>query len=127
MLLVSQSSRNQRKSILSFVPKIGLSIVDYGRLDEIDNFYIDCQNVRDYYRDSYNKLPRPQVFKKHYGKCVGNRFKDNRSSQMLQPVIWQGEKQPVIYPVNYGRNLVYNEGIQLGGRYDPASCIKYKR
>lgn len=127
MVLVSRNSRNQRKNIMNFVPKIGLSVVDYGRLYEIDNFYIDCQNFRDYYRDPYSKLPRPIIFKKHYGKCGGNRCKDKSTELLMTPPRWQGERQPVIYPIDYGRHLTLNEGIRLGGVHDPATCIKYKR
>ncbi|KAI8124608.1 hypothetical protein CVS40_4911 [Lucilia cuprina] len=128
MLLVSESSRNQRKSIMNFAPKIGLAIVDYGRLQEIDNFYLDCQNFRDYYRDPYNKLPRPQAFKRHYGKCGGgNRYPDKCSEQLMQPPRWVAERQPVIYPLNYRSHMVLDEGIRLGGLYNSDACTKYKR
>ncbi|XP_075147065.1 uncharacterized protein LOC142221286 [Haematobia irritans] len=125
MLLVSRNSRNQRQSLRGFVPRIGLSVVDYGRVDEIDTFYTDCQNFRDYYRDPYNKLPRPVVFQKHYGKC-GLRTRDGSDLLML-PIEWVRETQPVLYPLNYGRQLHLTDGIQLGGYYDFNPCIKYKR
>ncbi|XP_065370743.1 uncharacterized protein LOC135962775 [Calliphora vicina] len=127
MLLVSQSSRNQRKSIMNFAPRIGLAVVDYGRSQEIDNFYLDCQNFRDYYRDPYNKLPRPVVFKRHYGKCGSNRNPDKSSEQLLLPTRWVADRQPVTFPLNYSRHMSLDEGIRLGGLYDSASCIKYKR
>lgn len=126
MLLVSRSSRNQRQSIRGFAPRIGLSVVDYGRVEEIDTFYMDCQNFRDYYRDPYNKLPRPTVFKKHYGKC-GLRSRDKCSELLMLPVQWRCETQPVMYAVDYGRHLHLDEGIQLSGLHDKTSCIKYKR
>ena len=126
MLLVSRSSSNQRKSIMNFAPRIGLSVVDYGRSAEIDNFYISCQNFRDYYRDPYNKLPRPIEFKRFFGKC-GNRCPDRNTELLMKPTQCVREKQPIIYPLNYGRNLTLDEGIRLGGQYDPGSCIKYKR
>lgn len=126
MLQVAKSSQNQRKSLRGFAPEVGLSIVDYGRLYDIDQFYIDCQHFRDYYRDPYNKLPRPSEFKRHHGKC-GLRTRDKCSELLMLPVNWVRETPPVIYPLNYGRQLSLNEGIKLTGQYDWTSCIKYKR
>ncbi|XP_013107150.1 uncharacterized protein LOC106086871 [Stomoxys calcitrans] len=126
MLLVSRSSRNQRQSLKGFVPRIGLSVVDYGRVEEIDSFYMDCQNFRDYYRDPYNKLHRPPVFQQYNGKC-GRRARDKCSELLLLPTQWVREAQPVLYPVDYGRQLHLNDGIKLSGFYDYTSCIKYKR
>lgn len=126
MLLVSKSSRNQRKSILNFAPKIGLSVVDYGRLDEIDTFYQECQNFRDYYRDPYNKLHRPLEFQKHHGKC-GIKVRDKNTELLMLPVTWVRENVPVVYHIDYDRDVHLDEGIKLGGFYDLASCIKYKR
>ncbi|XP_039959511.1 uncharacterized protein LOC120774160 [Bactrocera tryoni] len=126
MLIVSRSSRNSRKSIMNFAPKIGLTMVNYAKLDNIDNFYLDCQEFRDYYRDPYNKISRPEAFKKHYGKC-GRREIDKNTVSLSLPPTWVHEKQPVVYPLKYDRKLRLNEGIILGGQYDRISCIKYKR
>lgn len=126
MLLVSQSSRNQRKTIMNFVPRIGLAIVDYGRLQEIDNFYLDCQNFRDYYRDPYNKLPRPLAFKKHYGKYGKHYSAHQTIEQLMLPTQWITERQPPLYPLNNSRHMSLNKGIHLGGVYNAAPCIKYK-
>lgn len=126
MLVVSQSSRNQRKTLTNFVPKIGLSIADYSRLNEIDNFYLDCQNFRDYYRDAYNKLQRPKAFKRHFGKC-GRRFLDKRSEVLLHPVSWVREKQPIVYPLNHRKDFVVGAEIFLGGQHYSGACNKYKR
>lgn len=126
MLIVSRSSRNSRKFIMNFAPKIGLTMVNYDKLQEIDNFYLDCQNFRDYYRDPYNKLSRPEVFKKHYGKC-GRKEIDKNTGLLSLPPMWIREKQPVVYPIKYYRELRPDECIILGGKYDHTSCIKYKR
>ncbi|XP_053964031.1 uncharacterized protein LOC129251645 [Anastrepha obliqua] len=122
MLTVSKSSRNQRKSILNFAPKMDL--VNYSKSDNIDNFYLECQNFRDYYRDPYCKLSKPEAFKVPYGKC-GRQI--DRNSVLSLPVTWVREYHPVIYALQYGRELHLDEGISLGGQYDPTSCIKYKR
>uniref|UniRef100_A0A1A9VEU4 Uncharacterized protein n=1 Tax=Glossina austeni TaxID=7395 RepID=A0A1A9VEU4_GLOAU len=126
MLVVARSSQNQRKAIMNFAPRIGLAVVDYARLDEIDRFYIDCQNFRDYYRDPYYQLHLPIAFKKHYGKC-GHRPTDKCIQLFMKPTEWVRERQPVVYPIEYGRELNLDEGIKLGGLYDVTSCIKYKR
>lgn len=126
MLAVARSSQHQRKSIRGFAPRIGLTVVDYKRLDDIDDFYIESQNFRDYYRDPYNKLNRPVTYSKHYGTC-GRHMIDKCSPLLMQPITWVQESKPIICSVKYGRNLNLDEGIQLGGRYDITSCIKYKR
>ncbi|XP_004529153.1 uncharacterized protein LOC101448809 [Ceratitis capitata] len=126
MLAVSASSRNSRRSMLNFAPKIGLTMVNYAKLDNIDNFYLDCQNFRDYYRDPYNKLLRPEAFKQHYGKC-GRKATDKNTVLLSLPVTWVREKQPVVYPVIYERDLRLDKGINQRGQYDHTSCIKYKR
>ncbi|KAM7363674.1 uncharacterized protein ACRADG_000484 [Cochliomyia hominivorax] len=126
MLLVSRSSRNQRKSISNFAPKIGLSIVDYGRSQEIDNFYLECQNFRDYYRDPYNKLPRPIEFMRHYGKC-GRQYADKFTENLINPPIWVTEKQPLLYPLfNSTKHMTLDKGMHLGGIYDANPCTRYK-
>lgn len=126
MLVVARSSQHQRKSIRGFAPRIGLSVVDYKRLDDIDDFYVESQNFRDYYRDPYNKLNRPVVYMKHYGTC-GRHYIDKCSQLLMQPIIWVKESKPIICPVKYSRGLNLDDGIQLAGRYDTTPCIKYKR
>ncbi|XP_068140708.1 unconventional myosin-Vb [Drosophila tropicalis] len=69
MLQVSKSSQVQRRAILGFAPRIGLKVVDYGDLDRIDNFYLESQKYRDYYRDPNNQIKKPQRFTIHQGKC----------------------------------------------------------
>ncbi|XP_017470033.1 PREDICTED: uncharacterized protein LOC108361786 [Rhagoletis zephyria] len=126
MLTVSKSSINQRKLILNFAPRIGLTMVNYTKLENIDFFYLECQNFRDYNRDPYDKLSKPEVFKKHYGKCERKQI-DRNSILLSLPVTSVQEKQPVVYPIKYGGDLHLEEKIRLGGQYDPKSCIKYKR
>lgn len=129
MLLVSRSSRNQRRSILNFAPRIGLTVVDYGRLEEIDYFYLGCQNFRDYYRDRYNKLCKPVEFKKYYGQCGPAHINSSTKcvELLLQPIVWTREKQPILYPVEYSRELQLGAGIHLEGFHNKNSCAKYKR
>lgn len=126
MMAVARSSQLQRKCIRGFAPRIGLTVVDYKRLDDIDDFYIESQNFRDYYRDPYNKLDRPVPYRKHYGTC-GRHYIDKCSPPLMQPIIWVKESKPIICPVKYSRELNLDEGIRIGGLYDITSCIKYKR
>ncbi|XP_030380454.1 uncharacterized protein LOC115628472 [Scaptodrosophila lebanonensis] len=125
MLTVSKSSVNQRKAILGFAPRIGLSFVDYGDLDRIDSFYLESQKYRDYYRDPYNKLHKPDRFRLHQGKC-GIKL-DDSVQMLLKPINWVTERQPVVFPTNYTSDMDLDRGVELFGCYDKNSCIRFKR
>ncbi|XP_026843590.1 uncharacterized protein LOC113565521 [Drosophila persimilis] len=127
MLSVSKSSEVERRAILGFAPRINLVTVDYGDLEKIDTFYLDSQRYRDYYRDPYDKLPKPERFKYHQGKC-GIKL-DHSVEQMRRPISWVEERKPVVYPLKYGTpmRLGTSAASMMRGRYDLGSCIRYKR
>ncbi|TDG42600.1 hypothetical protein AWZ03_010985 [Drosophila navojoa] len=127
MWSVSKSARKHRRVVLGFVPKIGLPIVDYGDVDRIDSFYLECQDYRDYYRDPYDKLHKPIRFVFHQGKC-GIRL-DTSIEQLRQPMIWVPKRLPPIRPLEYRSymNLGIDAGEIMKGRHNKASCNLFKR
>ncbi|ALC39256.1 CG43796 [Drosophila busckii] len=127
MLAVSARSRKTRRAILGFAPRIGLSIVDYTETERSDNFYLECQNYRDYYRDPYNKLNKPDRFKLHQGRC-GIKL-DKSVEELMKPADWVTERQPVVYPIEYRSYMNLGIGFEeiFKGRFDKDSCVRYKR
>lgn len=127
MWAVTKSSQVLRRAVLGFVPRIGLAIVDYADVDRIDTFYLECQKFRDYYRDPYDKVHQPELFKNHMGKC-GIKL-DTSGSQLRQPIRWIPIRQPIINPNKYKCDM--NLGVDMGevfkGHYSPVSCLRYKR
>ncbi|KAH8418314.1 hypothetical protein KR222_000602 [Zaprionus bogoriensis] len=127
MFSVSKSSQAQRRAVLGFVPQIGLPIVDYEDVARIDAFYLECQKFRDYYRDPYDKVHKPEKFQHHMGRC-GVKV-DTSVEELRRPIRWVVKRQPVIFPVTYPSQL--NLGVDMGevlkGRYGKTTCIRYKR
>lgn len=125
MLQVSKNSRFQRKQILKFVPPIGLTCINYRDLGEVDYLYLDCQNYRDYYRDSVNKLHPPKIFCQYHGKC-GVRV-DRELITLAEPVRWVREHQPVVYPAEYSRRMNLDGIIRIGAHFQSSSSVNFKR
>ncbi|XP_030561423.1 uncharacterized protein LOC115763120 [Drosophila novamexicana] len=127
MLTVARSAKIHRRTILGFVPPIGLRIVDYGDVDRIDRFYLECQDYRDYYRDPYDKIHKPLRFRQHLGKC-GIKL-DNSVEELRQPISWVPKRIPPLIPINYKphMNLGSDMGEVLKGQHAKQSCIAYKR
>ncbi|XP_017022543.1 uncharacterized protein [Drosophila kikkawai] len=127
MLSVSKNAEVQRRAILGFAPRIGLTTVDYGELDRIDDFYLECQKYRDFYRDPHNKLHKPPRFRLHQGKCAIKL--DHSVEELTRPILWTTEKQPVVYPLSGDTSM--NLGIpippMIRGTYDRSSSIAFKR
>lgn len=127
MMAVTKTSQVNRRAVLGFVPRIGLPIVDYADVERIDTFYLECQKYRDYYRDPYDKVHQPDLFKNHMGQC-GIRV-DNSVRQLRQPIRWATIRQPVICPNNYKSDMKLGGEIGdiLRGQYATTSCLRYKR
>ncbi|KAH8377837.1 hypothetical protein KR093_007368 [Drosophila rubida] len=127
MVKIAPKSHNERRAVMDFVPRIGLSIVNYAEVDRIDTFYLQCQSYRDYYRDPYDRLHKPLMFTKPMGKCG---MKVDRSAEELrQPIRWVQAKKPIIDAINYRTDM--NLGAKFSeifrGRYSKDTCIRYKR
>ncbi|XP_034667103.1 uncharacterized protein LOC117900737 [Drosophila subobscura] len=99
MLAVSKNSRVQRGAIVGYVLP-GLNMVDYGDIARIDQYYLDCQRYRDYYRDPHGKMPKPERFRQYQGRC-GTKSDKSFGTLMLPPQ-WREERKPIVYPVPYG-------------------------
>ncbi|EDW83663.1 uncharacterized protein Dwil_GK18959 [Drosophila willistoni] len=121
MMAVSKSSRLHRKP---GAPLSGLTFMD-GDMQKVDKFYNDCQDYRDYYRDSYNKMHCPAAFHTHKGKCG---IKLDRSIALLSlPVTWMTEEQPVIYPVEFKRYMASEAQFRMAGRFQKTTDTSFKR
>ncbi|KAH8357261.1 hypothetical protein KR200_009149 [Drosophila serrata] len=127
MLKVSKNAEVQRRAILGFAPRIGLTIVDYGDLDRIDNFYLESQKYRDYYRDPHNKLHKPLRFSLHQGKCAIKL--DTSVEQLTRPIIWTTERQPLVYPLSGDTAMHLGMSIppMIRGTHAKSSSIAFKR
>lgn len=127
MIAVAKSCQAQRRAVLGFVPKIGLPIVDYADVERIDTFYLECQKYRDFYRDPYDKVHKPNLFKNHMGQC-GIKL-DTSVDELRQPTRWISFRQPLIDPINCesGMNLGVDMGHILKGQYSTTTCLRYKR
>lgn len=127
MMSVAKSCQVQRRAVLGFVPKIGLPIVDYADVERIDTFYLECQKYRDFYRDPYDKVHKPDLFKNRLGQC-GIKL-DTSVDALRQPVLCVPRRQPLIDPINYGSDM--NLGVDMGqifkGKYSKNTCFLYKR
>ncbi|XP_064548342.1 uncharacterized protein LOC135435288 [Drosophila montana] len=125
MLGVSKSLRLQRKPILKFVPLIGLSCVNYRVLEELDYFYLDCQNHRDYYRDPVNKMQRSKLFAYHHDNC-GTK-PDRNYEALIRPGYWVKERQPVVYPEKYSQRMNLGGSIRIDAHFSRNSSTVFKR
>ncbi|BFF93681.1 uncharacterized protein DMAD_11487 [Drosophila madeirensis] len=126
MLAVSKNSRVQRNLILGYVIP-GLKIVDYNDVIRIDQYYLDCQKYRDYYRDPYGKIPKPERFRQYQGKC-GVKV-DKSFGDLLLPPSWQVDRKPVVYPAEYGHPMDSRKSYRtlLMGTYNPITHTGFKR
>ncbi|XP_043652353.1 uncharacterized protein LOC122619454 [Drosophila teissieri] len=127
MRMVAKNAEAHRRGILGFAPRIAMLTVDYDDLDRIDNFYLESQRYRDYYRDPHNTLHKPPRFRRHQGKC-GIKL-DTSVQHLTRPIRWVKERQPVIYPSL--RDTAMMVGIPISsmliGHYDKASCVSFHR
>lgn len=102
-------------------------MIDYGRSSEVDRFYILCQNHRDAYKDFTGRIhPIPEFDRppKQYASRP-----DPTTVYVWQPIRYQVERRPVVYPLTTNRRgRPDNDGtkINLTGRYDDRSCVRYK-
>lgn len=118
--------KQMRSNLIGFEPP-GLSMIDYARTNEIDAFYIACQKHRDYYKDISGRLVKDPYFVLHPRLF-------SKPTPILplynQPDKYMVERRPVVFPNTTGRKgRPQNDGtkINLKGRYDANSCIKYMR
>ncbi|KAH8335232.1 hypothetical protein KR067_005832 [Drosophila pandora] len=127
MLKVATNADVQRRAILGFAPRIGMVIVDYDDLDRIDNFYLQCQKYRDYYRDPHHKIHKPTRFRQHQGKCAIRL--DRTVEELTQPIRWVEERKPVVYPEVRSTSMRLGVPLmpQILGRYDKCTSMAYKR
>ncbi|XP_017068585.1 uncharacterized protein LOC108106175 [Drosophila eugracilis] len=125
MRIVAQSAEIHRQGILGFAPRIGLGIVDYSELDRIDNFYMESQKYRDYYRDPHNIMHKPDVFQRHQGKC-GIKM-DVTVQNLTEPIRWVEERRPVVYPLSKDTSMRIGIPIppMIRGRYSKSSSTSF--
>ncbi|XP_022224237.1 uncharacterized protein LOC111075338 [Drosophila obscura] len=126
MLSVSKNSRVQRRAIVGYVLP-GLKLVDYGAIDRIDRYYLDCQDYRDYYRDPHGKMPKPERFRQYQGKC-GVKLDKSFGALMLPPA-WHEERKPIVYPVPYGLQMDMHKSYRtlLMGTHNCNTHTAFKR
>lgn len=125
MLGVSKSLRIQRKPILKFVPPIGLSCVNYRVMEELDYFYLACQQYRDYYRDPFNKMQRPSLFAQYHENCG---IKPDRNYEaLIGPGYWVKERQPVVYPEKCSQRMYLDGSIRIDAHFSRNSSTVFKR
>ncbi|XP_017150921.1 uncharacterized protein LOC108161210 [Drosophila miranda] len=126
MLAVSKSSRVQRAAMAGYVLP-GLKMVDYGAMDRVDRYYMDCQNYRDYYRDPSGKMHKPERFRHYQGKC-GIRLDKSLNDLMLPPV-WRVERKPIVYPIEYGIQMDMDKSYRtlLTGTHNATTHTAFKR
>ncbi|XP_023169317.1 uncharacterized protein LOC111598342 [Drosophila hydei] len=124
MLHVSKSLRVQRKPLLQLVPPSGLSIVNYGSLGEVDQFYLSCQDYRDYYRDPFNKMSCSPMFRQYHGKC-GNP-PDRNVERLSAPGLWVTERPPVVYSEKYSPRMNLTGSINIDAHYSRNSVTVFK-
>jgi len=125
MRMVAKNAEVHRRGILGFAPRIGLVNVDYDDLDRIDNFYLETQRYRDYYRDPHNILHKPERFRQHQGKCS---IKLDTSVQNLtRPIRWVKEKMPVLYPPSRDTAMMLGTPIssRIIGQYNKSTCASF--
>ncbi|XP_022234386.2 uncharacterized protein LOC111082472 [Drosophila obscura] len=104
---VSKSCRKTRESLFAFAPKLPkLSFVNYQDLYGVDSFYMECQKHRDYYRDPYDKLLRPQSFVRTGRRPV-------KPDLLSMPMSWHQESKPLVFPMEYGRHSTLGRGFQM--------------
>ncbi|XP_016967594.1 uncharacterized protein LOC108036120 [Drosophila biarmipes] len=127
MRTVAQNAEVQRKGILGFAPRVGMVIVDYDDLDRIDNFYLESQKYRDYFRDPHNMLHKPPRFRQHQGKC-GIKL-DHSVYHLTQPILWVEERQPLVYPLSKDTAMRLGMPItpMIRGRHDKSSSVSFLR
>ncbi|XP_030238375.1 uncharacterized protein LOC115561921 [Drosophila navojoa] len=125
MLAVSKSLRVQRKPILKFVPPTGVSFVNYRSLGEVDYFYLDCQNYRDYYRDPFEKMRRPAKFCQYQGRCGAR--PDRTVEALSVPGSWVKERPPVVYSEKYNQRMNLSGKINIDAHFSPNSVTVFKR
>ncbi|KQS70347.1 uncharacterized protein LOC26526555 [Drosophila erecta] len=127
MRMVAKNSEAHRRGIFGFAPRIGMVSVDYDDLDRIDNFYLETQRYRDYYRDPHNTLHKPPRFRQHQGKC-GIKL-DTSVQHFSRPIRWVKEGQPVLYP--YSKDTAMMVGIPISsmitGHYAKSTCVSFLR
>lgn len=121
-----ENSKILRKHITKFTPNVGLSIINYKRMGDIDKFYMDCQIHRDFYKDSTAKLRGIEYFNiplKEYATRP-----DLTSVYLTIPQDYHKLPQPIIYSLPLSQGPVsFNGIIDFKGTYNVPSCIKYKR
>lgn len=125
MLRVQKGANSVRKEILKFIPQIGLNCINYREIGELDYFYLDAQNYRDYYRDAYNMMHKP----KRFCGCLGSGGyrRDFALEAITAPIHAVRERQPVVYSVEYPCTLNLDGAIRIGAHFSPKSSMSFKR
>ncbi|XP_030759793.1 UPF0573 protein C2orf70-like [Sitophilus oryzae] len=104
-------------------PQSDISMLDAGRQQEVDNFYVACQMHREQYKDYTGSLHPLDYFKSadYLYQCP----KDPTSVYMKYPVYYTKYKDPLVFPLSYGRTkrLPPLPGRALTGVYERTSYV----
>ncbi|XP_016961787.1 uncharacterized protein LOC108032476 [Drosophila biarmipes] len=123
---VSQSSRIHRLSIFNS-DKPGLKVIDYAAVRGVDSFYLDCQNYRDYFKDPYSRVHKPQRFTSYAGRC-GVKL-DTDVELLTRPISWCIDRQPIVYPIDYQSEMALGrrDCDHIKAFCSPAESLSFKR
>ncbi|RZC39425.1 hypothetical protein BDFB_004687 [Asbolus verrucosus] len=120
---------NKTNNLEKFIrmPQSQFSMLDVGRQQEIDDFYMACQLHRDQYKDQMGRLHPLDYFKTtdYNFQCAP----DPTSKYLKSPQFYVKYKSPQVLPLTLERS--YRSPLlperALTGRYNPCSDITYKR
>lgn len=125
MLKVQKGANAQRRELFKFTPDIGLKCINSRELIDLDYFYLDTQKYRDYYRDAYNHMHKPERF----SGCIGSGGykKDNVLIALTAPIYRVREPQPVVYSIHERPPMDGSGSINIVAHYAGKSSVNYKR
>ncbi|XP_037923260.1 uncharacterized protein LOC119659315 [Hermetia illucens] len=98
-LLIARNARKYRSALPGFVPKIGLSIIDYNRISAIDLFYSQSQCHRDFYKDPTGKVLPVTGFDMKMKKFAS--APDPTTVYTSHPLRYVRDKRPGDKDINY--------------------------
>lgn len=129
---MSREAKNFRNDLSKFLPsKIGVTTMDVKRCWDIDRFYLNCQDYRDWYKNVSKKLYRPDEFEVPAKKFATR--PDPTSIYEKQPVQYHQQFQPITYPHTFdrrGRSSFLESNpkyYDLTGHLDAKPCLRFKR
>lgn len=88
-------SRRYRDTSRYLPAGVGLSIINYRRMAEVDAIYNDCQRFRDFYKDQTGRLHRVEGFEAKTN--VYSRTRNPTEVYLSLPRDFYTATQPIVY------------------------------